>query len=106
VEYLEGQRSRLHEVYYTTITIQPLLLLPLSYYCFSNILYSLLLPSSYHSYYRLGRLGFYKSKSKKGVYVDRHKKEDVIRYRQEVFLPKVKELLGYIIQYDKKNDGT
>jgi hypothetical protein len=38
--------------------------------------------------------------------VDRHKREDVIRYRQEVFLPKVKELLGYTIQYDKKSDGT
>jgi hypothetical protein len=30
----------------------------------------------------------------------------VIRYRQEVFLLKVKELLGYIIQYDEKSDGT
>jgi hypothetical protein len=38
--------------------------------------------------------------------VDRHEREDVIRYRQEVFLPKVKELLGYTIQYDEKSDGT
>jgi hypothetical protein len=41
-----------HEVYYTSITIQRRLLLPLSYHYFSDILYSLLLPSSYYSYYR------------------------------------------------------
>ena len=39
------------------------------------------------TYRWLLRLGFYKSEVKKGVYVDRHEREDVVAYRQEVFLP-------------------
>jgi hypothetical protein len=58
------------------------------------------------TYNWLQRLGFYKSESKKGVYVDGHEREDVIRYRQEVFLPKMEELLAYTTQYNKKSDGT
>jgi hypothetical protein len=58
------------------------------------------------TYNWLQRLGFYKSESKKGVYVDGHEREDVISYRQDVFLLKIEELLGYTTQYDEKSDGT
>jgi hypothetical protein len=54
----------------------------------------------------LRRLGFYKSESKKGVYIDGHKREDVIQYQQKVFLPKIEELLSYTIQYKEKNNDT
>jgi hypothetical protein len=54
----------------------------------------------------LRRLGFYKSESKKGVYVDGHEREDVIRYRKEVFLPKINQILSYATQYEQKDDGT
>jgi hypothetical protein len=58
------------------------------------------------TYNWLRRLGFYKSESKKGVYIDGHEREDVIQYRQEVFLPKMEELLSYTTQYEEKDDGT
>jgi hypothetical protein len=54
----------------------------------------------------LRRLGFYKSESKKGVYVDGHEREDVVSYRQEVFLPKMKDILQYTTHYEEKEDGT
>ena len=47
------------------------------------------------SYRWLIRLGFYKSEVKKGVYVDRHEREDVVVYRQEVFLLIIVELDSY-----------
>ena len=52
------------------------------------------------------RLGFYKSEVKKGVYVDSHKREDVIAYRQEVFLPIIAKLDSYTWQYEEKDDST
>jgi len=52
------------------------------------------------------RLGFYKSEVKKGVYVDGHEREDVIAYRQEVFLPIMAKLDLYTRQYKEKDDGT
>jgi len=58
------------------------------------------------SYRWLRRLGFYTSESKKGVYIDGHEREDVVRYRQDVFLPKMKELDLYCTHYDEKEDGT
>ena len=58
------------------------------------------------TYRWLRRLGFYKSESKKGVYIDGHEREDVVRYRQDVFLPKMKELDSYCTHYDEKEDGT
>ena len=51
------------------------------------------------TYLWLRRLGFYKSELKKGVYVDGHEQEDVVKYRQEVFLPLIAELDLYIRQY-------
>jgi hypothetical protein len=51
-------------------------------------------------------LGFYKSEVKKGVYVDGHKREDIVAYRQEVFLPLIAELDSYTRQYLERDDGT
>jgi hypothetical protein len=58
------------------------------------------------TYRWLLRLGFYKSEVKKGVYVDRHKREDVVAYRQEVFLPLMAELDSYTRHYKEREDGT
>jgi hypothetical protein len=58
------------------------------------------------TYNWLYRLGFYISESKKGVYIDGHKREDVVQYRQDVFLPLIEELELYYIQYNKQEDGT
>ena len=58
------------------------------------------------TYRQLLKLGFYKLKVKKGVYVDRHEREDVIAYRQEVFLPLIAELDLYTRQYKEKDDST
>jgi hypothetical protein len=57
------------------------------------------------TYLWLRRLGFYPSKSKKGVYVDGHEQEDVIAYRQEVFLLMIAKLELYTRQYEEKDDG-
>ena len=57
------------------------------------------------TYNWLLRLGFYKSEVKKGVYVDGHKREDVIAYKQEVFLPIIAKLDSYTRQYKEKDDG-
>ena len=53
------------------------------------------------TYKWLLRLGFYALEVKKGVYVNRHKREDVIAYRQEVFLPIIEELSLYSRQYNE-----
>ena len=47
------------------------------------------------TYNWLLRLGFCKLKVKKGVYINSHKQEDVIAYKQEVFLPLVAKLDSY-----------
>jgi len=57
------------------------------------------------TYNWLLRLGFYKSEVKKGVYVDGHKREDVIAYKQEVFLPIIAKLDLYTRQYKEKDNG-
>jgi hypothetical protein len=38
--------------------------------------------------------------------VNRHKQPDVIQYCQEVFLPLMKELLSYTVQYKEDEAGT
>src|ERR1700733_13250431 len=58
------------------------------------------------TYRWLLRLGFYKSEVKKGVYVDGHEREDVVAYRQEVFLPLIAELDLYTRHYKEREDGT
>ena len=47
------------------------------------------------------RLGFYTLEVKKGVYVNRYKREDVVVYKQEVFLLIIEELGLYSRQYNK-----
>ena len=58
------------------------------------------------TYLQLVRLGFYPLKSKKGVYVDSYKREDVIAYRQEVFLPLIAQYNSYTRQYEEMDNGT
>jgi len=58
------------------------------------------------TYNWLLRLGFYKSEVKKGVYVDGHEREDVVAYRQTVFLPLMAKLDSYTRQYTENDDGT
>jgi hypothetical protein len=53
----------------------------------------------------LPRLGFYALEVKKGVYINRHKREDIVAYRQGVFLPMMEELGSYCRQYDEQEDG-
>jgi len=52
-------------------------------------------------YLWLLRLGFYTTESKKGVYVDGHKREDVIKYRQQIFLLVIEKLLALTVQYEE-----
>jgi hypothetical protein len=52
----------------------------------------------------LPRLGFYILEVKKGVYINGHKREDVIAYRQGVFLPMIEELGLYCRQYNEQED--
>lgn len=40
----------------------------------------------------LHRLSFSLKTSQKGVYIDGHEREDIIKYRQEVFLPLMEKL--------------
>jgi hypothetical protein len=49
------------------------------------------------AYLWLPRLGFYRHKTKKGLYVDGYECPNVIKYCQEMFLPLIKELLLYIV---------
>ena len=48
-------------------------------------------------YLWLLRLGFHTTKSKKGVYVDGHEREDVIKYRQQIFLLVIEKLLALTV---------
>jgi hypothetical protein len=57
------------------------------------------------TYNWLLKLGFYKLEIKKGVYVNGYKREDVIAYRQEVFLPIMAKLDSYTRQYKEKDDS-
>jgi len=57
-------------------------------------------------YLWLLRLGFHTTESKKGVYVDGYEREDVIKYRQQIFLLVMEKLLALIVQYEEREDGT
>jgi hypothetical protein len=52
------------------------------------------------------RLSFYKLEVKKGVYVNRHEREDVVAYRQEVFLLTIAKLDLYTRRYEENNNST
>jgi hypothetical protein len=57
-------------------------------------------------YIWLHRLSFYKTEEKKGIYINGHKRKDVIEYRQKDFLLKIAELDCFSIKYleDKKGE--
>lgn len=52
----------------------------------------------------LKKLGFDWEESKKGVYIDGHERQDVVDYRDNVFLPKFFELLPKMVSWDE--DGN
>lgn len=52
----------------------------------------------------LHRLGLRYNAMQKGVYKDGHEREDVVRYRQEVFLPRFFELLPKCVKFEE--DGS
>jgi hypothetical protein len=45
------------------------------------------------------RMGYQRCVLRKGVYMDGHEREDVVKYRNEVFLPQMKELERRMTQY-------
>jgi hypothetical protein len=48
---------------------------------------------------------FYKTEEKKDVYIDSRKRENIIIYRQDKFLPKIAELERFSITYEEDNKG-
>ena len=43
---------------------------------------------------------------KKGVYVDGHEREDVVRDRQDRFLPEIEQVLSECVRVEVKEDGA
>lgn len=50
----------------------------------------------------LVRLGYRRTLIKKGVYMDGHERPDVVKYRTDVFLPKMAEFQARMTTYDRK----
>jgi hypothetical protein len=50
-------------------------------------------------YIWLHRFGFYKKKEMKSVYIDGHKRDNIIKHRQKDFLPKITELNYFSTKY-------
>jgi hypothetical protein len=46
------------------------------------------------------KLGWRRTVVRKGVYMDGHKREDVVKYRQEVFLPVMKEFEARMAKFE------
>ncbi|CAG8850072.1 520_t:CDS:1, partial [Racocetra persica] len=40
---------------------------------------------------------------KKDIYIDGHERENVVQYRQIIFLPMMKELEPVLVEYDDKD---
>ena len=53
------------------------------------------------TYKWLNRLGFYATKEKKGVYINGHKRANIIKYQQNNFLPKLALLQALSTNYKK-----
>ncbi|KAH6902427.1 hypothetical protein BKA70DRAFT_1087006, partial [Coprinopsis sp. MPI-PUGE-AT-0042] len=49
-------------------------------------------------------LGYRWTSTKKGQYVDGHERDDVVKYRKEVYLPKLAEYQERTIRWSKEND--
>ena len=43
---------------------------------------------------------------KKGVYVDGHEREDVVRDRQDRFLPEIEQVLSECVRVEVREDGA
>lgn len=52
----------------------------------------------------LAKLGFNYAEVKKGVYIDGHEREDVVQYRNAIFLPKFYELLPRTVTWNEEGD--
>ena len=50
----------------------------------------------------LKKLGFCWQKVQEGVYVDGHKRSDVVRYRQEVVLLALNEIRSFLVKWDEE----
>jgi hypothetical protein len=50
------------------------------------------------------KLGWQRTKIKKGVYVDGHERPDVVSYRQNTFLPKMLEYERRMVKYEQVDD--
>lgn len=53
----------------------------------------------------LVKLGWTRTVIRKGVYMDGHERDDVIKYRSEVFLPKMKEFERRMARYEPDGKG-
>jgi hypothetical protein len=56
-------------------------------------------------YIWLHRLGFYKTKKKKSIYINRYKRENIIEYQQKDFFLKIAELDYFSIKYLENKKG-
>jgi hypothetical protein len=54
----------------------------------------------------LVKLGWRRTRLKKGVYMDGHEREDVVKYRNETFLPLMAEYERCMVKWIEKEDGT
>ena len=53
----------------------------------------------------LVRLGWRRTRLKKGIYMDGHEREDVVKYRNETFLPLIAELERCMVKWVEKENG-
>ncbi|KAK0207757.1 hypothetical protein IW262DRAFT_1450785 [Armillaria fumosa] len=51
----------------------------------------------------LVKLGFHRTVFRKGIYVDGHERPDVVKYRDEKFLPEMKDLESRMTQYELRD---
>ena len=52
----------------------------------------------------LVKLGWQRTRVKKGVYMDGHERPDVVKYREEIFLPAMKQFERRMIRYEPKGE--
>ncbi|CAG8846338.1 6718_t:CDS:2, partial [Racocetra persica] len=51
----------------------------------------------------LRKLGWECKEWRKDIYIDGHEQEDVVQYRQTVFLPMIEELNSVLLEYDDQD---
>jgi len=51
----------------------------------------------------LYKLGWRQMRLKRGIYMDRHKREDMKKYRDKVFLPKMKSFERRMVHWEPKD---